>query len=150
MTHTDISMVKDEFNNYDKVIVDGLLKTTQSFESDLQLSLFLDRRADSSEVSDPQRRRGWFGNQFDPVPERQLGSKLWLLEQARVTKETLLKAKLYTKEAIEWFVEDGHATKIEVDGSLLPNNIKIRAKIFRLNDLVVDHTFTLWENTKEI
>jgi phage gp46-like protein len=133
-------MIKNADGNYDKVVVDGLLKTTQSFESALQLSLFLDRRADSSEVSDPQRRCGWFGNEFDPVFDRQLGSKLWLLKQARITKETLLKAKLYTREALEWFVEDGHATKIQVDGSLLPSNIKIAVKIFRLNDLVVDKT----------
>ena len=119
-------MVKDEFNNYDKVVENGRLKSTQSFESALQASLFWDRRADSSEVSDPQRRRGWFGNQFDPVPERELGSKLWLLEQARVNLETLLKAKLYTKESLEWFIEDGHATKIQVDGNLFPSKIVIR------------------------
>ncbi len=150
MVHTDISMVKDEFGNYDKFIVDGLLKTTSSFESALQLSLFLDRRADSSEISDPQRRRGWFGNEFDPVPERQLGSKLFLLEQTKVNKETLLKAKLYTKESLEWFIEDGHATKIQVDGNLFPSKIVIRVQIFRLNDIIIDQTFTLWENTENI
>jgi phage gp46-like protein len=156
MTHTDIAMEKDLQGNYDLVIENGRLKTTESFETAIQMSFFLDARADPSEVPIAENRRGWWGNEFGIVNGRQLGSKLWLLSQARAIQETLLKAIEYTREGFQHFVDDGHATKVEVEGELIKNEetlqggVKLDIKIFTNQDIVIEKTFTLWLNTKQV
>ena len=150
MTHTDLAMEKDAQGNYDLVIENGLFKTTQSFETAIQMSFFLDARADPSEEPIAENRRGWWGNEFSLVPNRQLGNKLWLLFQARAIQETLLKAIEFTKEGFQHFVDDGFATKVEVDGNLLQDRINLNIQIFTNQDVIIEKTFTLWLNTKQL
>jgi phage gp46-like protein len=76
------------------------------------LSIFTDREADPDDAipdgsGDP---RGWWGDLGRPL----LGSRLWLIERAKKTQQTLALAKGYIEECLQWLVDDGVAESIEV------------------------------------
>lgn len=80
------------------------------------ISLFTDARAAPDDVlpdasGDP---RGWWG---DAGRDRPLGSKLWLLERAKRTEETRLRAQDYAQDALAWLVEDGIAASVTVEAA---------------------------------
>jgi phage gp46-like protein len=55
--------------------------------------------------------QGWWADTFD---ERPLGSRLWLLARERLTTQTVERARQYAQEALDWLVNDGLATAVEV------------------------------------
>lgn len=79
------------------------------------ISLFTDKRVLSDEVTeqDPDQR-GWWGDMFTDVDQDQIGSRLWLLQRAKQTNETLARAKEYAEEALAWLIEDGVAASVDV------------------------------------
>lgn len=122
-------------------LVNGSLRDEEGLASAIFISLFTDARArvDDALPEDPrvpgtpvadrspapfgQRdRRGWWG---DMIPPRQsaegtthrTGSRLWLLAREKQTAETLRRAEEYAREALQWVIEDGIATAIEVTAS---------------------------------
>jgi phage gp46-like protein len=94
----------------------GLLAQDDSLETAIILSLFSDRRAkDDDELPDNSGdRRGWWGDLVPPVEGDQTGSRLWLLRREKNTQDTLNRAREMAEEALQWIIEDGLATKIEV------------------------------------
>ena len=85
------------------------------------VSLFTDRRASedfvppdgtgASRGATVRDRRGWWADAFEPDP---IGSRLWQLERARRTPQTLLQARVYCQEALAWMRRDGIAADIGV------------------------------------
>ena len=102
----------------DWYVVAGDLASARDLETAVILSLFTDRRADADdELPDGgDDRRGWWG---DGLADRPLGSRLWLLARAKVTRETRLRAIEYAQEALAWMVDDGVADRVEVDAEWL-------------------------------
>ena len=75
-------------NNYDlQIDSNGDILTDDFFDTSLLVSLFAEQRATPSEMPESHRRRGWIGNESTPGFE--IGSKLWLYSQARVTRTLL-------------------------------------------------------------
>lgn len=77
------------------------------------ISLFTDRVAGPDDIppdgtGDP---RGWWGDVADGVP---IGSRLWLLERAKRTQETLSRAQDYIAEALQWLIDDGVVARFEI------------------------------------
>lgn len=90
--------------------VDGYdLATEDGLRTAVIVSLFTDRRAEpDDEIPDGSGdRRGWWA---DPT----LGSRLWLLARAKETPDTLARARAYAIEALQWLVDDGVATAVDV------------------------------------
>lgn len=85
-------------------------------ETAVLLSLFTDRRAgDDDELPDGSRdRRGYWGDGISEVEGDRYGSRLWLLRRAKLTNETVNRAREYVLEALEWMREDGVASEIRV------------------------------------
>lgn len=79
----------------------------------LLISLFSDRRAevDDELPFDDGDRRGWWADAFNAFP---IGSRLWLLTRAKVTNETANTARDYIVEALDWMIQVGLATSIDV------------------------------------
>lgn len=76
------------------------------------ISLFTDRIAAADDVipdgsSDP---RGWWGDD----PTNPIGSRLWMLERAKQTTETLARAQDYIKEALQWLIDDGVVARFDI------------------------------------
>ena len=65
-------------------------------------------------------RRGWIGN--ESTPDFEIGSKLWLFEQARLTRSVLNGINSVAKKGLKWLIEDNIEISIEVNSSLGENN----------------------------
>ena len=122
-----------EASRADLVAVDGDLAIGRDLETAVIVSLFTDRRA---EPDDPLPdgggdRRGYWG---DGLTDQPLGSRLWLLAREKATRQTLLRAVEYAKEALAWLVADGVAERVEVaaewQGSP-PSRLALAATIYR-------------------
>ena len=88
MTGIDAKLVEIGGGLYDiQLGDDGDILTEDAFDTAIIVSIFSDRRADESEALIPEMRRGWIGNESTPGIE--IGSKLWLYEQARLTRTIL-------------------------------------------------------------
>ncbi len=53
---------------------------------------------------------------------RPLGSRLWLLNRAKATQETRLRAQEYALEALQWMIDDNVCQKIEAAGVFVTYN----------------------------
>lgn len=86
-------------------------------DSSIMVSLFSDSRATSEEIQDPILRKGWWGNEVSEFPGHLIGSKLWLLDQARVTASTVRLTKAYMEECLAWLVKDKYVASIAVESA---------------------------------
>ena len=99
-------------------------------ESAVIMSLFTDARATEEEYEEIKdwefSRRGYWAEQLDGV---KLGSKLWLLNRAPRNEDTLERAATYTKEALNWLIQDGIAESLEAETSYEQDDLLIDIKI---------------------
>lgn len=89
------------------------LVTGQALTTAVYVSLFTDRKAgpDDKITDGSDDRRGWWGDSF---ADRPIGSRLWLLQRAKRTPETLRKARDMIREALQWLVDDGLVARFDV------------------------------------
>ena len=109
MTTDAVLTVSGASGFYDLNIDDnGDIQSADFFDTSLLYSIFGEKRASADEMVEPQRRRGWIGNgTFEN------GSKLWLLSQARMTRDTLNKLEDEAEKSLQWLVDDGLAVSID-------------------------------------
>jgi phage gp46-like protein len=111
---TDTTTVWDTANSRGDWVMSGaLLQTGNDLQTALLISLFTDRIAAPDDVipdgtNDP---RGWWGDAGETV---EIGSRLWLLQRAKQTQETLQRAYDYIVEALQWLIDDGVVAKFDV------------------------------------
>ena len=81
------------------------------------ISLFTDRRAapDDPLPDDGDDRRGWWADAFPAIEGDAIGSKLWLLSREKEVPAVAQRAREYAAEALQWLIDDGLATRIDVD-----------------------------------
>jgi phage gp46-like protein len=144
----DIKLIKDEdISTFDIAITNGDIDTVDNFDSAINASLLLDARASSPLIS-PERSNGWLGNLATPVRDRQLGSLLWLLSQARLTQTNVNEAVDYARKALNWLVEDGICKNVTVSGEIIPRlGIRLTINIFAFSGRVETQYYNLWEAT---
>lgn len=136
---------------YDIKITDGDIETQDFFDTALVVSLLSDRRASESEALLSHMRRGWIGNEHTPGFE--IGSKLWLFEQSRLTRQIINQAADAAREAVLWMVEDGLAVAVRrVSADFLPPSspiigARITVEIERSNSVVENRYFDFWPVT---
>ncbi|MGY1918772.1 phage GP46 family protein [Pseudomonas tolaasii] len=78
------------------------------------ISLFTWRRAATDDAVDDGERFGWWGDSFPTVADDRIGSRLWLLRRVKLTRQTQLDAEFYAREALQWLIDDGHCSAIDV------------------------------------
>lgn len=131
---------------YDFQIADnGDILTKDFFDTAVLMSLFAERRANASEVSASEHRRGWIGNESTTGFEN--GSKLWLYSQAKLTRVNINAIETAVFNGLEWFVKDNVAVRIEVNASAVEDGVSIEVIIERANSEVDKRYFTIWNNT---
>jgi phage gp46-like protein len=89
------------------------LQSGNDLETAILISLFSDREANLDDViadgsNDP---RGWIG---DAGQDTKIGSRIWLLERARQTTDTLRLAGDYIAEALQWLIDDGVVAQFDI------------------------------------
>lgn len=131
---------------YDLVLDDlGDLASEDQLDTAIIVSLFSDRRAEPYEVPDPKARRGWVGdleNPGDPI-----GSKLWLLEQSRLTATTAGAASDYAEQALEWMVRDSIATSVNARAAVSVSGLDLLVDLRKPNSVSETRLVELWKNT---
>jgi phage gp46-like protein len=149
MAFFDVSLKLGTDNRHHfEIDENGDLKHDESFDSFINVSLFSDRRANESEMQQPEKRRGWEGDEFLNLNDYLIGSKLWLLEQSRNTIENRNKAVQIVQEALDWFVQVGYCERVEVSGRrILPSELEITSDFYVQNNLIKSFTFNVWEKT---
>lgn len=93
----------------------GELTREEGLITAVYMSLFTNRRASiDDDLPDPSSgdRQGWWGDQLATEPGDQIGSLLWLLARSKTTKDTLIRAESYIKDALSWMVDDGIAARV--------------------------------------
>lgn len=96
-------------------LINGDLALGNDLESAVMVSLFTDCLAtsDFTPTDRTDNRRGFWGDSFEATPT---GSNLWQFDRAKFTDNTkiLLRARDYTKQALQWLIDDGVAASISV------------------------------------
>lgn len=78
------------------------------------ISLLTWRRAEPSDPVDDAELQGWWGDSYPAEPNDRIGSRLWLLRRRSITPQTLRDAQRYCEEALQWMVDDGLVTALQV------------------------------------
>jgi phage gp46-like protein len=102
------------------VVIDGQtiklgLDAAQPLVRAVIVSLFTWRRANPDDSRPAEQRMGWWGDTFAPIDNDRIGSRLWLLSRAKLTQETANRAREYALEALQWLIDDGVASRVEVE-----------------------------------
>lgn len=122
----DIALEQDiSSGKWDISFLNGDLKTSASLINSYQISLFCNRN--SGREIDEIKEGGYWG---DILEEGHItGSKIWLLDREKITKETINLIQEYALESCKWLIKDGivisHTIEIEVKGNSL--NYKINS-----------------------
>lgn len=107
----------------------------------LLISLFTDRisNADDAITDGSGDPRGWWGDAGQSYP---IGSRLWLLERARLNRATAINAKNYITEAVQWMIDDGVVEKFDVATEIqFPSRLNASIIAYRQNSPVLTENF---------
>ncbi len=114
----DLALTWDEaLGNADLSILDLDLASDRGLLTAVILSLCTDRRAEDDDKppsEDARDRRGWWADQFNDVEGDRYGSRRWLLDRAKMTRETVLREEEYDREALQWMIDDRVISSIDV------------------------------------
>ena len=139
----------------DLTMIDDDVASDRGLVTAVLLSLFTDRRAENDDVppsGDPSDRRGWWADQFAAVEGDLFGSRLWLLDRSTLTNETLLQAKAYVAEALQWMLDDKVAASIPITVTRMsaPDGIMIAGELLRPGTDPVSFQFAhTWDHLEE-
>lgn len=113
---SDIALIWDaETGAADFAIEANDLAIDDGLQTAVLLSLFLDAPAQDGDVlpEGETDRRGWWGDSEGD----HYGSRLWLLDRAKATQETLDRAEEFAREALQWLLTDRVAESLVVTAS---------------------------------
>ncbi|MDO5352536.1 MAG: phage GP46 family protein [Succinatimonas sp.] len=99
-----------------KLIVNG--KSVQADIDDslhraVIISLLSWARADDSDEYDGSAY-GWWGDSLSKIAGDKVGSKLWLLLRQKLTDDVIAQAKEYAEQSLQWLIDDGLCSSIDV------------------------------------
>lgn len=145
---TEIKAFQNPAGEWTLGVTDGDLTEEDGFDTAIAMSLFTDARAPDNAVAIPEKRRGWMGNLESPVEGREFGGLLWLVDQSKLTQDTLNISVNYAQLALQWFIEDLIATSVVVTGEIVPRSgIRLKVVFTAKSGKVSTHYFNLWEQT---
>ena len=116
-TRTDVALYEIQGANgiLDLAADNNEIASVTGLETAIDVSVHQDARASSDQVYGNMKRRGFVAQ---TVFDEQLGSLLWLLEQARGLTENLNRAISYTQKSLKWLESGGYAKSVLVSGEL--------------------------------
>lgn len=90
----------------------------------LTLSLALDRAAQPGDTLPDGTiakggERGWWADEFADVDGDKIGSRLWLLERSKATPDIPPRAESYSREALQWILDDKVGTSLNVSSDFI-------------------------------
>lgn len=116
------------------------------------ISLFTWRRAKPDDITDGEKM-GWWGDGVEPpATNDRIGSRLWLLARAKLIPQTFNSAREYAQESLDWLVEDGIASRVDVQAERHgTEGLALLVTIYRSNGEKVALRFdNAWESIRGI
>lgn len=136
------------------VIVDGVSFDTGMVPKDKLVraaivSLFTWRRANADDVTDGQKM-GWWGDTTAEIANDRIGSRLWLLAREKLLPATINRAREYAHESLAWMVDDGLASRVDVQAERFgQNGIALTTTIYRSDGRITSLRFdNVWETIR--
>jgi len=127
MSDLDLQLICDPISGrsyFDIKIGESDLVSDEGAETAALISLFTDQRVAVDELPDFETdRRGWWGDKIADVEDDQIGSKIWLLSREKQTNETLQRFIDYSRDCLQWMIDDGFAEDILVDAEYIRRGI---------------------------
>lgn len=121
---------------------------TDSLETAIRLSLFTDRRAGEGDDLPEgtgafgEDLRGYWADSF--LATGPMGSRLWTLKRSALTSETRQRARDFALEALDWLVELGIASEINVETEVADAGLlKLGIEVVREADTPARYAY-LW------
>lgn len=100
------------------------LTTDEGLETSVIISLLTDRRArNDDELPSGDDKRGWWGDALAAEEGDEIGSRLWLLSREKQMRSVLLRAREYAEEALQWMVDDGVASSVNVAAEIVRTGV---------------------------
>lgn len=147
--YIDLKLDKNDDFGYDiSFNENGDFNLVEGFSTALQMSIYCERRALSSEVTTPQNRRGWWGNECNKNEGFEIGSKIWLLYQSRLNNNAVNLSKTYSYNAMEWLIDDNYFDQVIVSSNRSDLGINLGIDLLIDNNIVDSKSFELFENTR--
>lgn len=115
------------------------------FDTAIMVSIYEERRAGAEEVALPEQRRGWIGNESTPNFER--GSKIWLYEQSRLTREVINNIISAANESLSWMIGEGFALSVQSDVNLNSGQVYLLIDLVRPDSVTIRRELFLWDNS---
>ena len=127
---SDIKLIQDEKGNWDIDFANGDFELTDSLDTAIYMSIFGEKRASSSEVTEPRLRRGHFTNEFSDKQGYEVGSKMWLFtKQAKNTESNLDSINGTLTDGLRWMIEDDITAKTVVKTTKTLSKIDIEINL---------------------
>ena len=140
----DIALKQDETTAFD-VLIDGPdLLADRGFRTAIIISLFTDRLVTSDEIipDGTNNKRGWWADTFADVDGDLIGSRLWLLNREKQIDQVLNTAKEYAFESLQWMINDGVVSQIEVETEWVQKGVLgILVRLFKADSKPFEQTF---------
>lgn len=144
---TDLAITQDTTGLWDiSISPDGDFTLTDGFDTTLTTSVLCDRRATADEVTNPLRRRGWAGNTMNS-DGFEMGSKLWLYSQSRMTNAAINGVKTAIADSLQHLVVSGAATSVGVIATNVGGSLVFEAVVTAIDGKVTRQSFDAWGNT---
>ena len=111
MLYDNVLQYGDLDRTGDKNLVDDL-----DLETAVLISIFTERRveSDDEEANTLTYKGGWWGDASGDFIDR-IGSRLWRLRRSKATVSNINRAKIYLNECLQWMIDDGVSTRIDVE-----------------------------------
>jgi len=108
---------------FDIEITDGDFSQDDGILTAILISLFTDRQASTDDPlpGNNSDRRGWWADELFSEP---IGSKLWLLERAKLTENNIALFTQYAEDALKWMVNRKLCSKVTITVSRDSSNLE--------------------------
>lgn len=118
----DVGLFVQDDESIDIEYEDGDLKRDDGLETPVIISMFSDARAEVEDLESlDQELRGYWGDMYPDVTGDEWGSRIWTTYRRKVTNETRGDVQDKTEECLKWFKDDGIASSVKVETTLLQN-----------------------------
>lgn len=116
--------------NWDIDFSNGDFELTDSLDTAVYMSVFGEKRASASQVSEPTLRGGHFTNEFSDIEGYEVGSLLWLrTRQAKNTQINLGLIEDAVKDGLSWMIEDKIISETEASASKTNSQVTIEVDL---------------------
>ena len=106
----DFMLSKNAEGEMDISIKDGDFVLADNFINQIIISLFSWAHCKDDDVLDDSNiKMGWWGDavsENENMPDDPIGSRLWLLQRAKLSEQNILKFKDYAQEALSWIDDE--------------------------------------------